>query len=284
MNGGAMGGNRFLRENAPWLAAGGLLTLLSSFGQTFYISLFAGEIRGAFGLSHGDWGAIYMLGTLASAGAMVFAGALTDRYRVRALGAVVLGALVVACLLMATVGSVAMLIVVIFALRFTGQGMASHMSMVAMARWFMASRGKAVAVSRLDYSLGEAFLPIVVVSLMVFMDWRMLWLLSALAICVSIPLLLALLRRERLPAYIVEDSVAAGMEGRHWRREEVLRLSTFLADHAAITWTVCFCHRVVFSPGASGRSQGMGPCGAGCSVSRVFGNWCGCRIGCRVGR
>src|SRR6056297_2918334 len=49
----------FVRTNAPWLAAGFLLTFASSFGQTFFISVFAGEIRATYGLSHGDWGAIY---------------------------------------------------------------------------------------------------------------------------------------------------------------------------------------------------------------------------------
>ena len=57
----------FLRDNAPWLTAGVLLTFLSSFGQTFFISIFAGHIREAFDLSHGQWGGIYTLGTTASA-------------------------------------------------------------------------------------------------------------------------------------------------------------------------------------------------------------------------
>jgi len=47
----------FLRANAPFLAAGFLLSLLSTFGQTVFISIFAGEIRNLFGLSHGAWGA-----------------------------------------------------------------------------------------------------------------------------------------------------------------------------------------------------------------------------------
>ena len=53
----------FLRDNSRWLAAGMLLTFLSSFGQTFFISIFAGDIRDTFGLSHGAWGGIYALGT-----------------------------------------------------------------------------------------------------------------------------------------------------------------------------------------------------------------------------
>jgi len=55
----------FLFKNAPWLAAGALLTLLSSFGQTFFISIFAAEIQYSFDLRHGSWGGLYALGTTA---------------------------------------------------------------------------------------------------------------------------------------------------------------------------------------------------------------------------
>ena len=91
----------FLFRNAPWLAAGALLTLLSSFGQTFFISIFAAEIQSEFGLSHGSWGGIYALGTTASAVVMVWAGGLTDKFRVRTLGPAVLLLLALACLFMA---------------------------------------------------------------------------------------------------------------------------------------------------------------------------------------
>ena len=36
----------FLKDNAPWLSAGVLMTLVSSCGQTFFISVFAAEIMG----------------------------------------------------------------------------------------------------------------------------------------------------------------------------------------------------------------------------------------------
>ncbi|MEX0310089.1 MAG: MFS transporter, partial [Tateyamaria sp.] len=49
----------FLASNRRWLGAGALLTLLSSFGQTFFISIFAAEIQAEFQLGHGAWGAIY---------------------------------------------------------------------------------------------------------------------------------------------------------------------------------------------------------------------------------
>ena len=65
----------FLRENAAFLFAGFLFAFTSSYGQTYFISLFAGEIRGEFGLTDGQWGGIYTLGTTLSAIAMIGAGA-----------------------------------------------------------------------------------------------------------------------------------------------------------------------------------------------------------------
>jgi len=134
----------FLRENAPFLSAGVLLMFCSSFGQTFFISIFAGEIREEFSLSHGQWGLIYTLGTTASAAVMVWAGVLTDHFRARALGAIVLVLLAGAALMMATVSSVWILPFAIFALRFAGQGMSVHIAVVAISRWFVATRGRAL--------------------------------------------------------------------------------------------------------------------------------------------
>ena len=213
----------FLRENAPWLAAGALLTFLSSFGQTFFISVFAGEIRDTFGLSHAAWGGIYTLGTSASAVAMLWAGALTDRYRSRALGTLVLVGLACACLFMAFNTLAALLPVVIFALRFMGQGMVSHIAVVSMSRWFVATRGKALSVAGLGFALGEAVLPVLFVSLMLVVDWHLLWVVAAGLAISGIPVLRLLLRQERTPQSHAESDVSLGMDGRHWTRGNCLR-------------------------------------------------------------
>lgn len=222
-----MGVLGFLRSNASWLLAGFLLTFSSSYGQTFFISLFAGQIRETFALSNGQWGGIYTLATTASALLMVWSGALTDRYRVRDLGAITLGGLALACLAMAATPSLWALALTIFALRFTGQGMTSHLAVVAMARWFSASRGKALAIARLGYTAGEAFLPLVFVALLGLFQWRALWGAAAALALLAIPLLLALLRRERVPADMASAAASTGMGGRHWTRGEVLRHPLF---------------------------------------------------------
>jgi hypothetical protein len=72
---------RFLVDNARWLAAGLLLTFASSFGQTWFIALFAGEIKAAYGLTDGSWGSLYTLATLCSAGLLLAAGSMADTVR-----------------------------------------------------------------------------------------------------------------------------------------------------------------------------------------------------------
>ncbi|MCR9125016.1 MAG: MFS transporter [Rhodobacteraceae bacterium] len=217
----------FVQGNAPWLAAGALLTFLSSFGQTFFISVFAGEIRAAFGLSHSAWGGIYALGTTASAVAMIWAGGLTDRLRVRVLGPAVLIGLACACLFMALNPVVWLLPVVIFSLRLGGQGMTSHIAMVAMARWFVATRGRALSLATLGFSLGEAILPLCFVALMTVLDWRVLWGIAALIAIAGAPVLARLLRHERTPQSMSRINQGLGMNGRFWTRHEAMRHPLF---------------------------------------------------------
>ena len=213
---------RFIIQNSRWLAAGALLTLMSSFGQTYFISIFAGQIRTTFDLSHGDWGAIYGFGTFASAIAMVWAGGLTDIMRVRRLGPIVLAALAASCLFMAFNPWVALLPVVIFCLRFSGQGMSTHIAAVGMSRWFAANRGKALSVANLGFSIGEATYPLLVVALMMLFVWQGIWVLAAFMAVLSIPALVWLLREERSPESMATEDQSVGMNGRHWTRNQTL--------------------------------------------------------------
>jgi len=239
----------FLRLNAPWLAAGFLLTFTSSFGQTFFISVFAGEIRETFGLSHGAWGGLYAMATTASAAVMVYAGALTDRFRVRHIGLVVLIGLICAALLMSRITEVWMLALTLFLLRLFGQGLMSHSAMVAMARWFVATRGRAVSIAGLGVALGEAALPITFVALLGVFDWRMLWVGAAVIMAVLTPVLWALLSQERTPQSFLAEAGSTGLKGRMWTRAEALRHPVFWLMVPALmgpaAWnTAYFFHQV----------------------------------------
>ncbi|WP_171364082.1 MFS transporter [Ruegeria atlantica] len=243
---------RYLLDNATWLGAGVLLTFLSSFGQTFFISIFAGEIRAEFGLGHGAWGGLYTLGTTLSAIVMIWTGGLTDIFRVRVLGPAVLTGLALAALAMALNTWLLLLPVVIFLLRLLGQGMSTHLAAVAMARWFTVTRGKALSIASIGYAIGEALLPLIFVAAMVYLDWRWLWIVAAGMTALGIPVLMRLLREERTPQSLASESSAIGMQGRHWSRRDALFNPLFwfmvpavLAPSAFIT--AFFFHQVYFA-------------------------------------
>ena len=220
----------FFKAHARWLAAGFLLALASSFGQTYFIALFAGEIRSTFDLSHGAFGGLYTLATLASAGTLVGLGHLADRMRLAGLSAIALCALAAMSLAMAGVSSTIMLVGVLFGLRLFGQGMLTHIAMTAMARWFAEHRGRALSIAALGHPAGEAILPSVVVVLTIAIGWRATWLAATAFLLAAAPLVFWLLRRE--PASARTHLGAGGAvrsDRRQWTRSEVLRDRHFYA-------------------------------------------------------
>ncbi|NCO85888.1 MAG: MFS transporter [Rhodobacterales bacterium] len=216
---------RFVTDNWTWLLAGFILTFGSSYGQTFFISLFADQIMAHFGLTNGQWGAVYTVATTASAIAMIWMGGFTDRFRARQFGMFTLIMLALSCLSLSAMpaGWVAGLGFSIFALRFFGQGLMGHIAIVATARWFVATRGRALSIVTMGFAMGQAVLPLIFVALLALFDWRWLWVIAAAVTVLTIPAILVLLRKERTPQSLAESSQSLGMASRHWTRAETLR-------------------------------------------------------------
>lgn len=237
---------RFARTHPDAIAFGILLTLCSSFGQTFFIGLFNQDIRDAFGIGHGTFGTVYMIGTIGSAVALVWTGKLIDRMRLSTYAAVVCLAMAVACLLLAVGEGIVMLTLAIFALRQTGQGLMSHTAVAAMARRFDRNRGKAISLAAFGHPLGEGLLPLPAVMLAAAIGWREAWLAAAaLVLLVVTPVAWRLVRRwdhgtasgeepprDPVPAPMIEgepaadprdDPPASRAPRRSWTRAEVLR-------------------------------------------------------------
>ena len=220
----------FTRANSRFLTFGLLLVLCSSFGQTYFVSLFGGELRATFGLSHGDLGALYSLGTLASAGALVWIGRLIDRVDLRLFSTLVCIGLAAASLLLAAAPSVLFLGLAFFALRLFGQGLMTHTAYTSMARAYTAGRGKAISVAGLGMPLGEAVLPLLAVSLVAVIGWRQSWVAFGLVLLVLVVPAVRWLLSGYRDAARFEDGGAAGDETtkqRQWSRSEVLRDPTF---------------------------------------------------------
>lgn len=216
-----MNAPNFVLDNRRWLSGALALTFFSGAGQTFFIALFAGDIRADHGLTHGGFGLVYMVATLASAATLVTLGRVVDRFEMRAVASATVAALCVACVLMATARSIPALLLAIYALRLFGQGMMSHVAMTAMGRWFDARRGRAVSIAALGHQLGEGTLPLLVVLATPLVGWRNLWLAAAaLLLTVALPSVRACWSVSRTPQ---AERPVARERGRQWTRAEVLR-------------------------------------------------------------
>lgn len=216
----------FLRENARWIAGGFLLTFFSSFGQTFFISLSAGEIRREYGLSHGDFGMLYMVATLASAFTLPRFGQIVDRYSPRNVTLIIVPMLALASIAMALSHSLVVLAITIYMLRLFGQGMMTHNALTAMARWFSAQRGRAVSVATLGHNTGEAVLPLIFVAVASYVGWRNAWFVAAgFLLVVALPVISGLIWQEREPRS--SDPVTRKAPVRDWTRKEVVRDPVF---------------------------------------------------------
>ena len=223
----------FIVDNRRFLAFGFLATFFASFGTTPIISLFGGEIRAEFGLSHGDFGVIYSLANLIGATGIVWLGRLIDRTDLRLYAALVCALLVAGCLLVATAPSVPFLFVAILALRLAGPGLMSHMAGTSMVRYFDTGRGRALGFTALGQPLSEAVFPMTVVGLIAALGWRGTWMwMGALFAVVLIPVVLWLLRGHgerhlRLLERLAAHGADADAGGRQWSRRRVLRDSGF---------------------------------------------------------
>jgi MFS family permease len=220
----------FIGEHPRFLAFGALAAFFSSFGQTFFIALFGGAWRADFGLSHGDYGAIYSAATLASGACLIWLGKKIDRVDLRRYTVLVCLGLTAACLFTALVPAGWLLLPAFFALRLTGQGLMSHVSTVAMARHFHAKRGKAISLASLGYPLGEAVFPAIAVALIAALGWRLSWaVFGGLLLIGLVPLMLWLLRGHGARERARRDAAAAAArrDDRSWSLRAVLRDPAF---------------------------------------------------------
>ena len=223
------GYSRLFAVNSRLVVFSFLMALYSSFGQTYFVGVFGPAIQAEFSLSHTAWGTIYLLGTLGSAMMMPFSGALIDRFRLSQYALCVNVLLVTACAYVSVVQGPIGLVLAIFLLRQAGQGLASHVSVTSMARYFERDRGRAIAIGAMGYTLGESLLPFVAVVLISLIGWRWTYASSAIFIgLTAIPATIWLLsRHEKFHQKHVDDisevSQSPSAIRPAWTRRQVLR-------------------------------------------------------------
>lgn len=186
---------RFFLTHPRVLSFGVLLTLFSSFGQTFLISIFVPRLLESFALNTAQFGTLYAAATLTSAACLPYFGRLIDRVTLRTFSLAVGSGLVLSCFLMSLASNVPVLFLAILGLRLTGQGLLSLTASTTMARVFAEGRGKALSVSGLGYPLGEGLLPMAIVLLVHATGWRFSWAILGSTIAILLlPAMISLLR------------------------------------------------------------------------------------------
>ena len=233
---GFIGNREFVLTEWRFLLFGLLMAFWSSLGQTFFISLFSGQIRAALDLSHGDFGTYYALATTASAISLIWLGKLADMMRLEKLAIFILGSLCVAAILFSQISSLWMLVGGLYLLRMFGQGMMTHVYTTAMARRYVVTRGRAISIAQLGHTLSESIGPASIVALQAVFDWRSLWIgLPLIAFLTLAPFLRLLTQRTRLQDGEGLDGLGANQPipdhayggQKQWRRNEVLRDPAF---------------------------------------------------------
>lgn len=266
----------FLLPNARWLAGGFLLTLFSSFGQTFYIALSSGGIRAELGLSHGEFGWLYMGATLTSAAMIPVAGRLADTVPIERYALFVVLGLAASMIMLSLAGNLPVLFASLACLRFFGQGLMGHAAMTAIGRWFVANRGRAVSTAAMGIQFGESVMPVSFVAIAALAGWRGSWSINAAFLLVFVlPAVFFLMRVPRVPQ---ASEAASKPEGRQWARDEVLRDPLFWLLAAGmlappIFGTIVFFHQVYLVElrgWALGQFAGSTPVLSICAVTTTY--------------
>lgn len=247
----------FARRHAAGISFSLLFVFMSSFGQTFLLSIFQPHWMRLLGISPGAMGAIYGGATLASGLILPAAGRWLDATSPKRAAATTLLGLGLFCALAAAVTHVWVLALVLFGLRFFGQGVSANLGVTTAARWFSHNRGKALSLAALGYPLGEALLPGLVTLLVTGAGWRTTWLvLAAVCLAVLYPLVLWLLRRA---AASVPDGPRGSPPDRSRQRRALRRDWRLYAMLAMVAPLPFVGTGVIFFQGTLAESRGWSP-------------------------
>jgi MFS family permease len=187
---------RLLREEGRAILFGALCLFMASPGQTYVFAVFVGSLGLAAGLSPAELGTLYLIGTLGSAALLPLAGHWIDRVDLKRYVALSFACLAAACFLGSIVNGPITLLIAFVALRLSGQGLMTHISVTSTARYFGARRGLALSMTSLGIALSAAVTPIISVVAIGVIGWRLTYVaFGVFSLCIALPLLLMLIVR-----------------------------------------------------------------------------------------
>ncbi|MDB0066955.1 MFS transporter [Candidatus Pelagibacter sp.] len=204
---------------------GFIFTFFSSFGQSFFLGLFNSSIRDALSISHGQFGSIYASATLLSSFILVWVGKKIDDFNILKFASYVIALLAISCFLFSKISSVAFLFLSIFLMRLSGQGLMSHTATTTISRFFEKTRGRALSTTWLGLSLAEFILPLLIIFLLTFVDWRNIWIVISIFVIVVLPIItFSLVKNIKLDSReSVNLNDVKTKEIKQWKRSEVLK-------------------------------------------------------------
>lgn len=218
-------------------------------GQTIGVSTFTDPVKDALGLTRDQFSAAYMVGTFLSSLMLGWAGRWFDRRGARVVAVSAAGLLGVTLLLssvsnklssglMAFTGlhhwsvPFAIMIVLFFMLRFSGQGVLTMASRNMIMKWFDRYRGRVNAFVSISISLGFSSSPLVFDALIKEWDWNGAWRVLAISVLLIGVLMWIFYRDNPEEMGLVPD----GKSGSHKAKSKPLpKLKQFLPKEAFAT-------------------------------------------------
>ncbi|MDA7795444.1 MFS transporter [Candidatus Pelagibacter sp.] len=215
----------FKSLNFKVILFGFIFTFFSSFGQSFFLGLFNSSIRDALSITHGQFGSIYASATLLSSFILVWIGKKIDDFNILKFASYVIALLAISCFLFSKISSVAFLFLSIFLMRLSGQGLMSHTATTTISRFFEKTRGRALSTTWLGLSLAEFILPLLIIFLLTFIDWRNIWIAISILVIIILPIVIVtLVKNVKLDSREISSVTNIKTKDiKQWTRGEVLK-------------------------------------------------------------
>ncbi len=188
--------------------------LVSTPGQTMGVSTFTDYLLKNIHINRNQLSIAYMIGTIASSLILTYAGKMYDKFGARWIGMAVSIILSLVLVLLSQsdriihlfisdnnsslyVGfAMAVLMLLFFGLRFSGQGVLTMVSRNMLMKWFIIRRGWVNGISSVFVALGFSMAPLTFDMLIQGTSWRIAWLLMAVFIGIFFTLFVFLFFRD----------------------------------------------------------------------------------------
>ena len=151
---------------------------------------------------------MYAISTIVSSLLLINFAKLIDYIDLKLYSSLITIGLIIPCFIIYFLPSnIVYLFIIIFSLRFFGQGAMGHAGTTTMARYFGEDKGKAISLATLGGTIGIMFLPIIVVYLKNFFSFKQIWLLSSVSLIFFLPILFITLADQKIRQKRFQESI-----------------------------------------------------------------------------